>query len=63
MLASDSLSARPDVAPTKFDIDDNVGEGIHLHIRNVRIDMSIAEFDAFAEELVAAGEKLDDGRR
>lgn len=63
MLASDSVDPAPDVAPTKFDIDDNVGEGIHVHLRNLRIDMSVAEFDEFADRMATARERLHDGHR
>lgn len=61
VLSSDSVSAEADVAPTKFDIEDNVGEGIHIHLRNVRVEMSVSDFDVFAEELESAQEDLDDG--
>lgn len=63
MLASDSTDPAPDVAPTKFDVDDNVGEGIHIHVRNVRIELTVADFDTFADEMVAAKERMNDGNR
>jgi hypothetical protein len=63
MLASDSVPAAPDITPRKFDIEDNVGESIHVHLRNVRLEMSVADFDRFADQLAAAREELDDGHR
>lgn len=63
MLASDSVSPAPDINPTQFDIEDNVGEAIHIHLRNVRVEMSVSDFDTFAEQLINAREELDDGNR
>lgn len=63
MLASDSVPAAPDINARKFDIEDNVGEAVHIHLRNVRLEMSIADYECFADQLVAAREELDDGHR
>jgi hypothetical protein len=63
MLASDSVAPAPDRNPTTFDIEDNVGEAIHIHLRNVRVEMSVSDFETFAEQLVSAREELDDGDR
>jgi len=35
----------------RFEIEDNIGEGIHIHYKNFRIDMSINDFKKFAETL------------
>jgi hypothetical protein len=33
---------------TRLDIEDNIGEGIHLHYRNFRLDYTIKDFLSFA---------------
>ncbi len=63
MLASDSVDPAPDVVPTKFVVEDNIGEGIHVHLRNTRIEMSIEDFETFAENVTAANERLNHGNR
>lgn len=63
MLASDSVDPAPDVVPTKFAVEDNIGEGIHVHLRNTRIEMSIDDFETFAEHVTAAQKQLDHGDR
>lgn len=63
VLASESVEPAPDINPTKFDIEDNVGEAIHIHLRNVRVEMSVSDFDTFAQQLVSAREEGDDGNR
>lgn len=63
LLASDRLNPKPDNATTKFDIEDNVGEGIHIHLRNIRIEMSVADFEVFAEKTISAQEELENGNR
>lgn len=63
LLASDSVPSKPDIASTKFEVEDNVGEGIHIHYRNLRFDMTIEEFEQLTEELVKAREELEHGNR
>lgn len=43
-------------------IEDNVGESIHIHYDNFRIEMSIDDFDTLATKFVEAGEELDGNR-
>lgn len=62
-LSRASLESSPDLSPTKFVVEDNVGEGIHVHYRNVRLEMSIADFRTFAREIAAAAEEMNDGNR
>lgn len=59
LLASDPIEPEPDVAATKFDVEDNVGESIHVHLRNVRVEMSIEDYEQFTDELIAARESLE----
>lgn len=32
-------------------LDDNIGEAVHIHLNDLRVDMSVAEFSAFVEKL------------
>ncbi|MFD1562843.1 hypothetical protein ACFR99_04695 [Haloarchaeobius amylolyticus] len=63
MLASDSVDPTPDIVPTKFVVEDNIGEGIHVHLRNTRIEMSIDDFETFTENVTAAQKQLNHGDR
>lgn len=63
LLASGRLNPEPDHSSTKFDIEDNIGEGIHIHMRNVRVEMSVSDFETFAENILSAQERLEDGNR
>lgn len=42
-------------------VEDNVGEAIHLHYRDFRLDMTIDDFRTFASELQQAKSELTDG--
>lgn len=33
----------------RLDIEDNIGEGIHIHYRNLRLDFTIRDFYTFAD--------------
>lgn len=35
----------------KFQVEDNIGESIHLHIDNMRVDLSIQKFIEFSDEI------------
>lgn len=59
LLASDVVEPEPHIAATKLDVEDNVGESIHVHLRNVRVEMSIEDFEQFTDELIAAREALE----
>ena len=62
-LEDGKLPAEPDLASEKLVVEDNVGEGIHVHIRNVRLEMSIEDFRTFANELACAQRELTNGDR
>lgn len=62
-LAEGHVEPAPDVSPRKLVVEDNVGESIHVHLRNLRLELPVAEFDALADDLVAAREALADGHR
>ena len=42
-------------------VEDNVGESVHVHWRNIRVEMSIDDFDTFTDELTTALESLNNG--
>lgn len=58
-LAKSSVPAKSDISPEKFVVEDNVGEAIHVHLRNLRLEMSVRDYLSFAEAceraLVEAG--------
>lgn len=62
-LATGEVDSAPAKTSTKFVIEDNVGEGIHIHLRNFRLELSIDDFQTFAENVRAAREELQDGDR
>ncbi|TYL38903.1 hypothetical protein CV102_10370 [Natronococcus pandeyae] len=63
VLAEGDIPDAPQKYAGKFVVDDNVGESIHIHYRNVRLEFSVADFIRFAEECETATEVLDDGNR
>lgn len=53
---------------TRFEVDDNIGEGIHIHYKNCRFDFSIRDFLLFASMIEKANNRIreiynDDGKR
>jgi len=61
VLAQDSVNEEPELTPDKFVIEDNVGEAIHIHYRNLRIEMSVSDFDTFATNVENAIQSIDNG--
>ena len=43
----------------RFQIEDNIGEAIHVHMNNVRFDLSINEFLAFAGNITDIVKNMD----
>lgn len=62
-LAEGDIEPTPELDARKFVVDDNVGEAIHIHYRNVRFEFSVDDFRRFAEECESAVEVLEDGNR
>ncbi|MEF8785100.1 MAG: hypothetical protein V5A45_04140 [Haloarculaceae archaeon] len=62
-LAAGDIDPAPALDARKFVVDDNVGEAVHIHYRNVRFEFSVEDFRRFAEECESAMEVLDDGNR
>jgi len=61
VLASESIDQAPDLKPTKLQIEDNIGEGIHIILRILRLEMSLDEFDQFADAVDEANTQLEHG--
>lgn len=58
-IAEGEMREVPDCAPTKLVVEDNVGESIHLHWRNLRLEMTVKDYITFAKEMEKAQRELD----
>ena len=38
--------------PYRFDVEDNIGEAIHIHYKDIRIDLTTNEFEALSRKMV-----------
>ncbi len=61
-LVRDEVDPAPDKTPTKFVVDDNIGEAVHLHLRNFRLEMRVEDFETLTENMADALEALDGNR-
>lgn len=59
-LAEEDVNPLPEVIRSQFTIIDSVGEAIHVHLRNLRINFSIDEFETFAHTVEQAQQKIDE---
>ena len=41
----------------RLSIEDNIGESVHIHLNNIRLDISISDFLEFASDITAAEEQ------
>lgn len=60
-LERSTVDTEPELNPTKFVVDDNIGESIHIHYRNTRLEMSVDDFDKFCKNTDEALGKLKNG--
>ena len=60
-LARKSISSSPDKSAKKLVVEDNIGEAIHIHHRNIRLEMSIDDFQRLAETMETATERIENG--
>ncbi len=60
-LARKSISSKPDESSKKLVVEDNIGEAIHIHHRNIRLEMCIDDFQQFAETMEIATESIKNG--
>lgn len=62
-LIKEKIDAKTDYHPDEIFIEDNVGESIHIHIRNLRFEFTIKDFLHLADEMQCAKEALKNGDR
>lgn len=62
VLAEGDIDAEP-AHDSGFVVDDNIGEGVHVHYRDVRLEFSIDDYLTFGEECEHAVERLQHGDR
>ena len=58
LLSQRIVDAMPDMQSTRLQIEENVGEDIHIHYRNMRLEFSINEFIVFADAVTEALTRL-----
>lgn len=56
-----NLKSTPDHSQSKLVVEDNIGESIHIHVRNTRLEFSIHDYLMFAECVEDATQKLNNG--
>lgn len=62
-LAETTVDPSPELRPRALVVEDNVGESVHIHLRNVRLEMTIDDFEVFADAIDDARTHMDDGNR
>jgi len=60
-LARGKTSKIPDLSSEKLVVEDNIGESIHIHWRNIRLDMSVKDFETFAERIESSLMEIENG--
>ena len=58
VLANRTVNAAPVLCATRLQIEDNIGEAIHIHWRDLRLDFSVRDFLALADACATALEHL-----
>lgn len=58
-IGQGEISDSPDISGSKLVVEDNIGESIHIHLRNTRLEFTINEFLQFADAVEQASEKLE----
>lgn len=61
LLAEDWIDRIPKLTPTKCTIEDNIGESLHIHLGDLRLDMTLDDFETFAKNVQKANERLENG--
>ncbi|MBN2590858.1 MAG: glycosyltransferase [Sedimentisphaerales bacterium] len=59
VLKTEQIEAQPKLCSTRLQIEDNIGEAIHIHWRNLRLDFSIRDFIKLAEVCSQARSNLN----
>lgn len=60
VLERNALDSKPALSSNKFVVEDNIGESIHIHYRNLRLEFSVDDFDTFADGVSQAVEDLEE---
>jgi len=55
-LDEQKIEPESDYHPSLLKIEDNIGESIHIHYRDLRIDLTIQDFNTLAKKLDELGE-------
>jgi hypothetical protein len=58
LLAQRQVDPSPSLYNTRLQIEENVGEDIHIHFRNLRFEFTSEEFLQFSEAVVEARTRL-----
>ena len=58
LLAQRELKSASDRYDKRFQIENNVGEDVHIHYRNVRFELTREEFIEYAEAMTEALARL-----
>lgn len=59
LLAQRQLKPSPELQNTRLQIEENVGEDIHIHFREFRIELTKDEFKIFASAVKEASERIN----
>lgn len=62
-LSSGKLPPEPDISSSKLTVEDNIGESIHVHVRNTRFEFTVNDFIKFADCVEEANRRLENGNR
>ncbi len=58
LLAQKAIQSSPALQSTRLQIEENVGEAIHIHYRDLRFELTRAEFIAFASAIDEAHKRM-----
>jgi hypothetical protein len=58
-IGQGEISDSPDLNDSKLVVEDNIGESIHIHFRNTRLEFTVEEFLQFADAVEQASDELE----
>jgi len=58
LLAQKNIESSPKRQNTRLQVEENVGEDIHIHFRELRLELTKGEFKVFASTMKEAYERL-----
>lgn len=58
-IGQGEISDSPDLNDSKLVVEDNIGESIHIHFRNTRLEFTIEEFLQFADAVELASNEIE----